>query len=125
MRTAFKILPLVGVLLLGGCAELLATAIEDGRLLHESAKGYVAAVHEARREVRRLCWEMLVKEVDALEDAGRYSEARALLKVNYPGLVSVTVIKKVLDKEQVAGAEPFGCDDALDFIGNAKPIPSP
>lgn len=97
-------------LTLGGCASVAALAIEDGLALHESAKNYVAAVHEARREVRRVCWEMLMKEVDAKEDAGDYAGARALLKMNYPALVSITAVKQALDEDQVLGEVPFGCD---------------
>ena len=99
-------------LALGGCAELAATAINDARSLHDSAKGYVGAVHHTRREVRRLCWEMLMKEVDSLEDEGKYAEARRLLGANYPGLVSIDVVKKALNDADSLGAEPFGCDSA-------------
>lgn len=93
-----------------GCAELAAVAIEDARALHESAKSYVEATHETRREIRRVCWDMLMKEVEALENAGDFAGARELLKANYPGLVSIDVVKKALDSDQVVGDEPFGCD---------------
>lgn len=92
-----------------GCAELAATLINDARSLHTAAEQYVSDVHERRREVRRLCWEMLTKEVEALEQSGEFDQAREKLKANYPSLVTTDIVKSALNKDAPLD-EPFGCE---------------
>ena len=92
-----------------GCAELAATAITDARDLHQALRNYAEDVYEARREIRRLCWETFKQRHSALVAEGKYDEANALARANYPGLVSVDLIKSALEKDAPLD-QPFGCE---------------
>ncbi len=102
------LLPLV--LPLAGCVEAGAKAIEDASHLHQAGRAYVMEVHDARREVRRLCWEMLMAEVKDLEHQDRWADARARLKANYPGLVAPDLAKQARDDPLGIMSQPFGCE---------------
>ncbi len=101
----------IALLLLSGCVEAGAIALNDARALHESAAHYVRAVHDARREVRRECWEILMEEVAKLRVAGEYQKARDRLAANYPALVTIDVLSEN-QEETPSGTlpEPFGCN---------------
>lgn len=105
-----RIVPLILALALTGCAGAAATAIEDSKALHEAARAYVREVHDARREIRQKCRELLIVEVNEMVAEGRSEEAREKLKANYPALVTVDVITKALDEPGSLSREPFGCD---------------
>jgi len=93
---------LIFVGLLSGCAA-------DIDELRDSARAYVRAVHDARREIRRECWEILMDEVDSLRDAGKHAEARERLAANYPPLVTVDVLKSLEADPIGVLSDPFGC----------------
>lgn len=101
---------LVLLLPLAGCVEAGAKVIEDASYLHQAGRAYVMEVHDARRETRRICWEMLMKEVDQLEQQGKWQEARTRLKANYPPLVTMAIAKQAKEDPLGLTAEPFGCE---------------
>ena len=103
-------LAFVFCLLLAGCVETGAKAIEDASYLHQAGRAYVMEVHDACREVRRLCWEMLMAEVKDLERQDRWAEARERLKANYPGFVASDLAKQAQDDPTGIMSEPFGCE---------------
>ena len=106
MRWLAIILPLV----LTGCAEWAAKAIEDANYLHQAGRAYVMEVHDARRDIRRICHEMLMAEVKMLEAQGKWQEARARLKANYPALVTFDIAKQAAADPTGLTATPFGCE---------------
>lgn len=125
-----RIIPLTllcSLTVLGGCAELAATAIIDARAAHDAAYGYVQENHELRRDIRRMCVQILNREVDALIAVGDYEEARVLLRGNYPDLVTLGLVKRAVAASEGSlggiGGEPFGCgSNARDFLMEAEPI---
>ena len=109
---------------LAGCAELAATAIIDARAAHDAAYSYVQENHELRRNIRRMCVELLNREVDALIAMGDYEEARVLLRGNYPDLVTLGLVKRAVaasEGDLALSAEPFGCG-SNGFLLDVEPI---
>lgn len=97
-------------LLASGCTQTAAKGLADADALHEAARAYVREIHDARREVRRLCWGMLMAEVKQLEADGKSAEARSRLKENYPPLVTVDVALQLIKDPEGFSTQPFGCD---------------
>ena len=99
-----KLLISLAVLLLalGGCVEVGARAVTNATYLAESAEGYVREVHDDRRWIRATCREMLRAEVMALQADGKYGEAREVLAVQYPELVTFQIVRAYEDNDPYA-----------------------
>ncbi len=108
MRRLLYALPLA--LGLGGCETVVLTAVEDARLLHEAGRNFVIENHDWRREIRRRCREMVIKQAEALEDAGDYEGAKAVLERAYPQLVTATAVKQLMEDPANFSAESSGCN---------------
>jgi hypothetical protein len=106
----FLVVPVVLLLTLSGCAGFASKVIEDADQLHDSARDYVRAVHDARREIRRECWEILMAEVEGLKADGKHAEARERLAANYPKLVTIDVLEDIQNDPTGVLSEPFGCN---------------
>ena len=102
-------LVLAGLVVLGGCTGALSRGQEDAYQLHDAARAYVKEAHDRRREIRAMCWQFLLAEVRQLEADGDYAGARARLRDNYPGLVTIEAIKQLATAPEDFGTEPFGC----------------
>ena len=88
-----------------GCAEAIATAVDDARDLHQSAREYVDDNHDLRRWVREQCLEILKDEIAQLRASGDHEAARAVLIDKYPDLVTRDAVKTKTENL----AHPFGC----------------
>lgn len=97
-------------LLTGGCAEFAATAVTDARDIHAAGRAFVFENHEWRREIRRRCRELTIKQADALEEQGDLEGARDALRRAYPQLLTVSMVKQVMDDPENFSAESSGCD---------------
>ena len=94
---------------LGGCETVVLTAVEDARLLHEAGRNFVLENHDWRREIRRRCRDMVIKQAEALEDSGDYEGAKAVLARAYPQLVTATAVKQLMEDPANFSAESSGC----------------
>ncbi len=97
------------LLLLTGCETAIVAGIEDARSLHESARDYVRENHEWRQTLRRICQEITEQQIVELRRAGRYEEAKDLIRKNYPQLVVPATVKQAIEDPEQLTAEPFGC----------------
>ena len=96
--------------LLGGCAEALTTAMSDARDLHASGKAFIVENHEWRREIRRRCRELTVRQAEELEEAGDMEGAREIYRRAYPQLVTASTVKQLLEDPENFSAKSSGCD---------------
>ncbi len=108
MRRLLYVLPLAFGL--SGCETVVLTAVEDARLLHEAGRNFVIENHDWRREIRRRCREMVIKQAEALEDSGDYEGAKAVLERAYPQLVTATAVKQLMEDPANFSAESSGCN---------------
>jgi hypothetical protein len=104
-----RYIPVILALFLTGCVEAGARIVEDASYLHQAGRAYVMEVHILRQDIRRLCRDMLMAEVKLLEQEGRTDEARARLRDNYPGLVTLDIAKQARADPEGIMSEPFGC----------------
>ena len=96
--------------ILGGCAEALTTAMSDARDLHSSGKAFVVENHEWRREIRRRCRELTIRQAEELEQQGDISGAREVLRNAYPQLVTVSTVKQLMNDPENFSGESSGCN---------------
>lgn len=108
MRALFCAFPLA--LFLGGCETIVLTAVEDARLLHEAGRNFVIENHDWRRDIRRRCREMVIKQAEALESEGDYEGAKTILARSYPQLVTATAVKELMDDPANFSAQSSGCN---------------
>ena len=106
-----RILPVIlAGLLLNGCAEWAARWMEDAAYLHQSGRAYVMEIHDLRRDIRRECWESVMREADALrQDGGNEAAFRGVLADKYPGLVTLDAIKAAREDTTTVLAKAPGC----------------
>lgn len=97
-------------LLLSGCAETAARFVQEGAYLHETADRYVREVHEFRQWIRQECRASLVREIEALRQAGDEEALRAMLAEHYPGLVTIDVLKEARDDPTGILSRAPGCE---------------
>jgi len=94
---------------LTNCTQVATTALEDARLLHDNGRRFVMENHEKRREIRRRCWELTVKEAEQLAESGDFAGARAVLEAAYPQIVTATAVKELMDNPAEFSAGSSGC----------------
>ena len=104
------VLLILAPLLLGGCAEGLARLVTDASYLHETASAYVRETHNLRQWIRSECRASLVREIEALKRAGDEPALREMLAENYPGLVTIDVLKSARDDPAGILAQAPGCE---------------
>ena len=97
------------LLLLTSCETAVVAGIEDARALHESARDYVRENHDRRRDIRRLCWEITLEQIQTLWRAGDHEAAKDLLRRNYPQLVVPATVKQLIKDPENFSGQPFGC----------------
>lgn len=107
---AFRVAILAGALALGGCAEALTTAMSDARDLHASGRAFVVENHEWRREIRRRCRELTIRQAEELEEAGDIDGARDVLARAYPQLVTASTVKELMNDPENFSGNSSGCD---------------
>ena len=106
MRRLVLILPL----LLSGCAEWGARLMQDAALAHQLSFAYVLENTGYRQGIRRMCWESLLRQADAIRAAGGDELAfRRLLIAAYPGLVTVSTAKEASADASSVLAHPYIC----------------
>ena len=105
-----KWLLIAASLLLGGCAEVAATAIIDARDLHERARTYLGDIYDMREETRRQCREIINRHVDALVAEGRTLDALDFLASYYPPLTSLAAVKAAVEKDASFVNRAVGCE---------------
>ncbi len=103
------IILLVTLLTLGGCVEAGMQAYNTAKYAVAEATDLVHEVDGYREDIREKCWELLEDEVEELEDEGDRRSARALLRLNYPPLVTQTILGGLADDPSKILAELFGC----------------
>ncbi len=97
-------------LLLGGCAEWVARLMQDAALAHQLSFEYVMENTGYRQDIRRMCWESLLRQADAMRiDGGDEINFRRMLIVNYPGLVTVSTAKEASEDAGSVLAHPYIC----------------
>ena len=103
-----RILVIFSLLALGGCDW--ASWVSYGNTLQQRGMDYVDDRHRIRQEIRRRCEELLWSEIDRLESEGREDEARTLLAVNYPGLLTFDAVRAYRAGELDTAETPWGCE---------------
>ncbi len=109
MRVAIGVLPIILLLALGGCVEAGLQAYNTARYTVAEVTDLVHEVDGYREDIREKCWELLEDEVEELEEEGDRRSARALLLLNYPPLVTQTILGGLADDPLEILSEPFGC----------------
>ncbi len=104
-----KLIPLILILALSGCADRLATWVAYEGDLAARGRAYVDERHRVRQEIRRRCEGLLWAEIDRLQAEGREDEARTILALNYPGLLTVSAVRAYRDGDVTSFDVPFGC----------------
>ena len=105
-----SVLVLILPLLLGGCAEWAARLMQDTALAHQLSLAYVLENTGYRQDIRRMCWESLLRQADAMRIAGGDELAfRRMLIANYPGLVTVSTAKEASADAGSVLAHPYVC----------------
>ena len=101
---------LAALLLLAGCAQTLATVSAQGTYLLGASIDYVHRVHEKRRSLEELCWQSVMREIDAVRKAGGSEAAvRAILLKSYPKPVTLALLDKIRNDPNSILARPPGC----------------
>lgn len=93
----------VAILLLSGCAEGVARAVNLGTTVADAGQGYLEEIIVTRQQVRAECWRMVQNQVRNLEAQGRHDEARRILARAYPPLSIVQAIEEK-DSSKIAQA---------------------
>ncbi len=97
-------------LVLNGCAEWGARLMQDAALAHQLSIEYVMENATYRQNIRRMCWESLVREADKMRAAdGDESAFRAMLVATYPPLVTISVAKEASEGAGSVLAYPYVC----------------
>lgn len=102
---AICLFPLLAV----GCADRWASWIAYEGDLEARGRAYVDERHLIRQEIRRRCEGLLWAEIDRLQAEGREDEARTILALNYPGLLTFDAVRAYRDGDATSFDTPWGC----------------
>lgn len=91
-----KYLLLVSALFLGGCELMLANSLQDYNDTRTLVRAYVAENVAVRRDIRRRCHDIVMRQVDVLQAKGKYIEALNVLAKAYPPLVTTDIVEQRL-----------------------------
>lgn len=87
-----KYLVIVAALFLSGCEIIVANSIQDYHDVRSLTRAYIAENVMVRREIRRRCLSLVMREVDQLVEEKKYTDALAVLDKAYPPLVTSDLI---------------------------------
>ncbi len=105
-----RALVLILPLLLGGCAEWGARLMQDAALAHQLSLAYVLENTGYRQGIRRMCWESVLRQADAMRmNGGDELTFRRMLIATYPGLVTVNTAKEASEDAGSVLAHPYVC----------------
>ena len=97
-------------LVLNGCAEWGARLMQDAALAHQLSVEYVLENTSYRQSIRRMCWESVQRQADAMRmDGGDEVAFRRMLIATYPGLVTVSTAKEASEDAGSVLAHPYIC----------------
>ena len=95
-----RVLLLVLLIPLTGCASFAATAITDAEDLHTAVKTFVEDRHQSRRDIRSRCEELLDFCVQEYRDAGDLSKAAEVLNAAYAPPITIEIVNNVIDQTE-------------------------
>lgn len=104
-----KLITLLLLLALSGCGDRLANWIAYEGDLAARGRAYIDERHRVRQEIRRRCEGLLWAEIDRLQQEGREDEARTILALNYPGLLTFDAVRAYRDGDVTGFDMPWGC----------------
>lgn len=91
-----KALLLIAGLLLSGCEIMMANSIQDYHDTRALVRAYVAENVAVRRDIRRYCHDIVMRQVEALQGERKFVEALEVLARAYPPLLTTEIVEKKL-----------------------------
>lgn len=107
-----RVLIVLSLLIMPGCAERLARANTYATELEEAAASYVRERNNFRRSIREQCAVRVMMRVQQLDSDGQHEEATRVLAEAYPPLMTIEAARTIAGKDMDKLTEidrPWGC----------------